>query len=173
MHRWFAALLAVIVPIATITTPAPRAHAGDAPIGKLGETLRVEFDDTAFGKGVADVTVHDVRPTEIPPGWGYNGAPRWRAQGTPCRAGVTVHAIQTPTPYSLSLVFTFYGVTGGADAYVSKNTDAPDQLGSVLTNAPAGATVDGGVYWDVYRERVSNVVLTNKTKGDHLAQWNL
>lgn len=174
MHRWFTALIALLVPIATtFVTPAPRACAGDAPIGRLGETLRVEYDDEAFGKIVADVAVHDVHPTEIPPGWGYNGAPRWRAQGTPWRAGVTVHTIQSPTPYSLSLVFTFDGVTRGADAYVSKHTDAADRLEAALTNAPPGATVDGGVYWDVYREHVSNVVLLNKTSGDHLAQWNL
>ena len=37
----------------------------DTPIGSLGDTLRVEF------KGiVADVTVHDVVPSEVPPGFG-------------------------------------------------------------------------------------------------------
>jgi hypothetical protein len=43
----------------------------------------------------------------------------------------------------------------------------------VLVNAPAGSVVRGGVYWDTYRDPVSNVVLLDKTTGVHLAQWNL
>lgn len=177
MHRWFAALVALITLIVPITViivaPAPAASAKDAPIGRLGDTLRVEYNDPNFGDVVADVAVHDVLPTDIPPGWGWNGSPRWRAQGAPWRAGVTVHTVQAPTPYTLSLAFTFSGVTPGADAYGSKHTDAPDQLETALTNAPPGATVNGGVYWDVYRDLVTNVMLLDKSTGAHLAQWNL
>lgn len=172
MHRWFVALVTLTI-AATLVAPAPRAAAKDAPIGGLGDTLRVEYNDPALGDFVADVTVHDVLPVDEPPGWGWNGSPRWRAQGAPWRAGVRVHTISAPTPYTLSLVLTFDGVTPGADAYVSKNTDAPDQLGNLLSNAPPGATVDGGVYWDVYRGEVTNVMLLDKTTGAHLAQWNL
>ncbi|PQM46713.1 hypothetical protein C1Y40_03154 [Mycobacterium talmoniae] len=172
MHRWFVALVTLTI-AATLAAPAPRATAQDAPIGRLGATLPVEYNDPAFGAVVADVAVHDVLPTDEPPGWGWNGSPRWRAQGSPWRTGVTVHTIAAPTPYTLSLAFTFDGVTPDADAYVSKHTDAPDQLENLLTNAPAGATVNGGVYWDVYRGLVRNVVLLDKTTGAHLAQWNL
>lgn len=173
MHRWLVALVALFIPIAATTAVAAPAPTRDAPIGALGQTLRVEYNDPAFGKIVADVTVHDVLPVDEPPGWGWNGSPRWRAQGAPWRAGVTVHTISAPNPYSMSVAFTFDGVTPGADAYVSKHTDAPDSLENLLTNAPTGATVDGGVFWDVYRGLVTNVVLLDKTNGAHLAQWNL
>jgi hypothetical protein len=73
----------------------------------------------------------------------------------------------------MALAFTFSGVTPYADAYVSKHTDAPDSLEHALTNAPPGATVDGAVYWQVYRALVTNVVLLNPQTGEHLAQWNL
>lgn len=178
MYRW---LLAVMTSLATVLAallvPAA-AHAKptttpEAPIGRIGDTLRVQYSDEALGKFVADVTVHDVVPSEIPPGWGWNGAPRWRAQGGPWRANITVHSIQAPNPYIMAAGMTFDGVTPGADAYVSKHTDAPDSLDLVLTNAPAGSTVTGGVYWDVYRGLVTNVVLLNKQSGVHLAQWNL
>jgi hypothetical protein len=42
-----------------------------------------------------------------------------------------------------------------------------------LLNAPPGATVDGAVYWQVYRALVTNVVLLNPQTGTHLAQWNI
>ena len=51
--------------------------------------------------------------------------------------------------------------------------DAPDALESALRNAPPGSTVDGAVYWDVYRALVTNVVLYNPQTGVHLAQWNI
>ena len=73
----------------------------------------------------------------------------------------------------MALAFTFSGVTPYADAYVSKHTDAPDSLEHALTNAPPGSTVDGAVYWQVYRALVTNVVLLNPQTGEHLAQWNL
>ena len=180
MHRRFSAitgllaiLTALVAPVTTSTAGATPTTTPDAPIGQLGDTLRIEYDSEAYGKLVADVTVHDVAPVEIPPGWGYNGAPRWRAQGAPWRANVTIHPITVPTPYTLAASITFDGVTPGADAYVAKHTDAPDALDAVLVNAPAGSTVGGGVFWDVYRGLVTNVVLLSRVDGMHLAQWNL
>jgi hypothetical protein len=171
MRRFVLAPLAVLATIAALV--APQAAATDAPIGRLGDTLRVDFVDSTFGRIVADVTVHDVLPTDVPPGWGWNGTPRWRAQGGPWRAGVTVHPISVPNSFAMAIAFTFDGVTPYDDAYVSKHTDAPDQLESVLLHAPQGSSVDGGVYWDVYRGLVTNVVLLNPKSGQHLAQWNL
>ena len=69
--------------------------------------------------------------------------------------------------------FAFNGVTPYADAYQPKNTDAPDELMAALVNAPAGATVNGAVYWQVYRALVTNVVLLDRKSGEHLAQWNI
>ena len=175
MRRVLPALAAVVTTVAALfigpvigPAIAPPAAASDAPIGNLGDTLRVKVDDI-----IADVTVHDVLPTDEPPGWGWNGTPRWRAQGGPWRANVTVHAIAVPNPYKMALAFTFDGDTPYDDAYISKHTDAPDALDTVLLNAPQGSTVNGGVYWDVYRGLVTNVVLLNRKSGEHLAQWNI
>ena len=167
-------LLSLITATATVAAlaGAPPAVA-DTAIGNVGETLHVDFQDPNFGKIVADVTVHDVLPTDVPPGWGWQGSPRWRATGGPWRAGVTVHAIQVPSPYVMALAFTFDGVTPYADAYVSKHTDAPDAIENVLRVAPQGSTVNGAIYWDVYRGLVTNVVLMNPKSGKHIAQWNL
>ena len=81
-------LLSILVAAMTLVAVgvAPPAAAAETPIGDLGQTLRVQYDDF-----VADVTVHDVLPVPVPPGWGWNGSPRWRAQGGPWRAGITVH----------------------------------------------------------------------------------
>ena len=166
MPRWFVLMISVLT-VAGVLAP-PAAAAGETPIGRIGETLRVDFEGI-----VADVTVHDVLASEVPPGWGWNGSPRWRAQGGPWRAPVTITTIQSPNPYAMALAFTFNGVTPYADAYVSKHTDAPNALEKVLRNAPPGATVNGDVYWDVYRALVTNVVLINPQTGTHLAQWNL
>jgi hypothetical protein len=173
MHRWFVVVVTLIVPLAAIlVAPEPRALAGDAPIGRIGDTLRVDYDDPAYGRVVADVAVHEVLPAEIPPGWGYNGSPRWRFEGTPWRSEVTVHTVRADSPSLLSLAFSFNGVTPLGDSYVSKHTDDTSTLDYTLTNAPAGSTVNGGVYWDVYRDPITNVVLLDKTTGHHLAQWN-
>jgi hypothetical protein len=166
MTRLLSMLIAAMTMLAVGV--APPATAADTPIGNLGETLRVQFQDF-----VADVTVHDVLPVPVPPGWGWNGSPRWRAQGGPWRADVTVHVISAPNPYKLSIATTFSGVTPYADAYASKHTDAPDALEQALLNAPPGSTVRGGVYWDVYRALVTNVVMINPQTGTHLAQWNI
>ena len=170
MSRWFALVVCMLtaLPVAT-GLAAPHAVATDGPpIGRIGETLRIEDNGI-----VADVTVHDVLASEVPPGWGWNGSPRWRAQGSPWRAPVTITTIQAPNPYALTLAFTFNGVTPYADAYPPKHTDAPNALEHALRNAPPGSTVNGDVYWDVYRALVTNVVLTDTKNGQHLAQWNL
>ncbi|MEO8816429.1 MAG: hypothetical protein ABI307_14955 [Mycobacterium sp.] len=181
MHRWFLALItslatvlaALMVPATGTIARATPTTTPEAPIGRIGDTLRVQMDDETFGKIVADVTVHDVVPSEIPPGWGWNGTPRWRAQGGPWRANVTVHPISAPNPYIMAVATTFKGVTPGADAYVAKHIDGPDTLDVALTNAPPGSTVNGGVYWDVYRGLVTHVVMLSRSSGVHLAQWNL
>ena len=178
MHRWILALItSVVTALAALMTPAtgyatPTTTA-EAPIGRLGDTLRIQYQDEAFGPIVADVTVHDVVPSEIPPGWGANGTPRWRNQGGPWRANVTIHPISVPNPYIMAASVTFDGVTPGGDAYVSKHTDDPNALELKLLSAPAGATVDGVVYLDVYRGLVTNVVMLNPATGTHLAQWNI
>ena len=68
---------------------APAASAEVTPIGNISDTRRVEF------KGI--VTVHDVIPTDPPPGYRATGSPRWINEGGPWKALVTVHTIQAPT----------------------------------------------------------------------------
>ena len=164
--RWLVPLIAAMAVVAGFVAPAAAAEV--TPIGNLGDTLRVEF------KGiVADVTVHDVVPTDPPSGYAPTGSPRWHDQGGPWKALVTVHVIEAPNPFITSIAFSFNGVTPYADAYAPKNTDAPDALQYALQNAPPGATVNGAVYWQVYRALVTNVVLINPQTGTHLAQWNI
>jgi hypothetical protein len=166
MRRWIPILIAGLLAVAGVLAPPASA---DTTIGNLGDTLRVNF------KGiVADVTVHDVLPVDPPPpGYIATGSPRWINQGGPWKALVTIHVIQAPTPFAMAKDFAFDGVTPYADAYLPKNTDAPDELQYALRNAPPGATVNGAVYWQVYRALVTNVVLLNRQSGEHLAQWNL
>jgi hypothetical protein len=167
MQRW---LVVLVTFVAASFLAAPPASAGDAPIGRLGDTLRVDS-----GKIIADVTVSSVQPVDPPPGFGYQRGGTFK--GFPgsgvARADVTVHAIKVPTPFQMATDFTFDGVTPFADAYTSRPSDAPDALDTALTHAPAGSTVHGGVYWDVQRDPVSNVILLDKKTGVHLAQWNL
>ena len=148
---------------------APPASAEGTPIGSLGDTLRVEF------KGiVADVTVHDVLPTDPPPGYALTGSPRWRNARRPVEGAWSPSTrSRRPTPYAMAIAFAFNGVTPSADAYEPRNTDAPDALQYALQNAPPGATVNGAVYWQVYRALVTNVVLVDPVTGLHLAQWNI
>src|SRR5246500_3221329 len=98
MHRWLIALAVLVVAAAPVS--APRAWAGDAPIGHIGDTLRVDT-----GKYIADVTVTSVAPCDPPPGFGYtrSGVPVKNFPGsTGDRADVTVRAIRAP--YSFSIV---------------------------------------------------------------------
>jgi hypothetical protein len=166
MRRCFVLLIALLAAVAGVVAPPASA---ESPIGNLHDTLRVEY------KGiVADVTVHDVLPVDPPPpGYEATGSPRWINQGGPWKALVTIHVIETPTPFAMARWFSFDGVTPYADAYQPKNTDAPDELQRALANAPVGATVNGAVYWQVYRALVTNVVLLNRQSGEHLAQWNI
>jgi hypothetical protein len=170
MRRWLSIVIALVAAVAVGV--APRAAAVDAPLGRLGDTLRVEYSDV-----IADVTVSNVLPVDLPPGITY-----WRGTSDAIsfplvpkyyRAQVSVHAVKVPNPYIMAVAFTFKGVTPLADAYTSQHTDAPDGLEYALENAPQGSTVNGGVYWDCYRNQVSNVVLLNPQTGVHLAQWNL
>jgi hypothetical protein len=175
---WAPALAAIVMIAAFVTAPPPATADDDAPIGNIGQTLRVQFEDV-----IADVTVHDVQPApDIPPGWGCTGtepgAGQGHSLGFPCRgypwrAAITVHPIKVPNQYKLAITFAFDGVTPYADAYKPRRSDAPDALDTALLHAPQGSTVDGAVYWDVYRALVTNVVLYNPKTGYHLAQWNI
>jgi hypothetical protein len=163
MRRWFVLLVAMLA-VAAGLTAAP-ASAVDAPIGRLGETLRVQF------KGlVADVAVTSIDPSAVPPGFGYPPrAPRYQVY----RANVTITPVQLPTPFAMGITFQFRGVTPTGDAYEPRNSDAPDALQYGIQAAQVGRTFSGGVWWDCYRDLVSNVVLIDKVTGEHLAQWNV
>ncbi len=170
MRRWFVLLIAVMATLAGLTAAPAQAAPDEAesapsPIGRLGETLQVNFEGL-----VANVTVNSLAPSPVPPGFGYPPrAPRyqvWRAQ-------ITVNPVKVPTPYAQAITYQFRGVTATGDSYEPRNTDAPDSLALALMNAPAGSTVSGGVWWDCYRDLISNVVLLDKITGEHLAQWNV
>ena len=174
MHRWLVVLSTLLVAAASVSAvavvSAPRALAGDAPIGHNGDTLRVDT-----GTYIADVTVSSVAPCDPPPGFGYTreGTYKGFPGSTVDRADVVVRAVRVPNPFIMATNFSFDGVTPFADAYKPRASDAPDALDKVLGNAPNGAIVRGGVYWDAYRDPVSTVVLLDKRTGYHLAQWNL
>jgi hypothetical protein len=119
--RWSMSLFSAVLMLVTFVV-APPAIAVDAPIGRLGDTLRVQTNGM-----IADVTVSSVLPSDVPPGFG-----------------------DPPRP-------------------PRRNSDAPD----ALQNAPQGTLVSGRVFWDCYRDLVSNVVLINPRSGEHLAQRNL
>ena len=162
MRRCTLGLIAVMITFAALL--APPAFARDAPIGRFGQTLRVEYTGI-----VADITVNNIRPVPVPPGFGY--PPRLPRQEV-WRADITVTAVQVPNKYLMSYLFDFRGVTPTGDAYEERHTHATDGLMQALLNAPTGATVNGGVYYDVYRDLVSNMVLMNEETGIRLAQWN-
>ena len=42
-----------------------------------------------------------------------------------------------------------------------------------MQTARVGQTFTGAVWWDCYRDLVSNVVLLDKITGTRLAQWNV
>ncbi|MET0453810.1 MAG: hypothetical protein ABW137_18415 [Mycobacterium sp.] len=163
MRRWWVLLVAGMTVMAGVL--APTASAVTAPIGRLGDVLRVDYMGI-----VADVTVTNIDPTDEPPGFGRGPyPPRYQIY----RGNITVHVIEAPNPYITSIVFNFRGVTPTGDAYEAHASDGPDDLRSALQNAPPGATVTGGVWWDCYRDLVTNVVLLDKITGTHLAQWNV
>ncbi|MGB3485114.1 MAG: hypothetical protein WBB07_23190 [Mycobacterium sp.] len=165
MRRWISLVLAVTAVLGFSTVAAPAAGAAGTVIGRIGDTLRVEYNGV-----IADVTVLAPVPSEIPPGFGYPPrSPRqqvWKSQ-------VVVQAKQVPNPYVMATSFWFRGVTPTGDAYEPRNSDAPDALQFGLQNAPQGSTVNGWVYWDCYRDLVTNVVLLDKKSGIRLAQWNM
>ncbi|BBZ44843.1 hypothetical protein [Mycobacterium parmense] len=170
MRRWLIVLCTFLVAGAGVAAAAPRAWAGDAPIGHVGDTLRVDT-----GTYIADVTVSGVGPCDPPPGFGYLRSNSYKGfpDSSVERADVTIRAVRVPNPFIMATNFSFDGVTPFADAYTPRPSDAPDALDAALTNAPTGAIVRGGVYWDAYRDPVSTVVLLDKKTGYHLAQWNL
>ncbi|MGO9158131.1 hypothetical protein [Mycobacterium sp.] len=170
MHRWLIVLSTLLVAAASAAA-VPRAWAGDAPIGHIGDTLRVDT-----GTYVADITVSSVQPCDPPPGFGYtrSGVPVKSFPGSIVeRADVTIRAVRVPNSFIMATNFSFDGVTPFADAYKPRASDAPDALDNVIVNASQGSIVRGEVYWDAYRDPVSNVVLLDKKTGQHLAQWNL
>ena len=81
--------------------------------------------------------------------------------------------INSPQTRCFRAVFQFRGVTPTGDAYEPRNSDAPDALQFGMANAQVGQTFSGGVWWDCYRDLVSNVVLLDKLTGIRLAQWNV
>jgi hypothetical protein len=169
VRRWLIVLSILLVGAASVT--APRAWAGDAPVGHIGDTLRVDT-----GTYVADVTVSSVQPCDPPPGFGYtrSGVPvKSFPDSMVERADVTIRAVRVPNSFIMATDFSFDGVTPFADAYKPRTSDAPDALDNVIGNAGQGSIVRGEVYWDAYRDPVSNVVLLDKKTGQHLAQWNL
>ena len=163
MGRLFALLFAALT-ISGARAAAPAA-AVDAPIGRLGEPLRVELMGL-----VADVTVHDILPSDVPPGFGYPPrAPRYQVY----RANITVHVVETPARTSTRPGVRVQGRHPDRRRLQPRNSDAPDALQyAIAERCRSGATANGGVWWDCYRDLVSNVVLVDKKTGVHLAQWN-
>src|SRR3984957_3491430 len=105
-HRWLIVLSTFLVAAASTTAigvAAPRAHAGDAPIGHIGDTLRVDT-----GTYIADVTVSSVVPCAPPPGFGFlrSGVPIKSIPGsTASRPEVMARAIQVPNPFIMGTAF--------------------------------------------------------------------
>ncbi len=165
MRRCVMGLIATMSAVGALL--APPASAVDTPVGHLGDTLRASDPDHRF---IADITVVNMEPSDVPPGFGYG--PRWPSVRV-YRANVVVRPVQVRSPYYLSTIFSFNGVTLTGDSYLPKNTDAPDALQYSLQNAPQGATVTGGVWWDCYRDLPTSVVLVDRPTGFHLAQWDI
>ncbi|CFA16249.1 exported hypothetical protein [Mycobacterium tuberculosis] len=116
MRRWLIVLATLLVAAAGVAAAndVPRAWAGDAPIGHIGDTLRVDT-----GTYVADVTVSSVVPVDPPPGFGYtrSGVPvKSFPDSSVTRADVTVRAVRVPNSFILATNFSFTGVTPFADA---------------------------------------------------------
>lgn len=144
MRRWLIVLATLLVAAAGVAAAndVPRAWAGDAPIGHIGDTLRVDT-----GTYVADVTVSSVVPVDPPPGFAYtrSGVPvKSFPDSSVTRADVTVRAVRVPNSFILATNFSFTGVTPFADAYKPRPCDASDWLDAALGNAPQGSIVRGG-----------------------------
>ena len=154
------------------SSPHPARRAGDAPIGHIGDTLRVDT-----GTYVADVTVSSVAPCDPPPGFGYtrSGVPIKSFPGsTVNRADVTVRAVRVPNSFIMATNFSFDGVTPFADAYKPRNLRRARRAGQRAgAMRRRGRSCAAAVYWDAYRDPVSIVVLLDRKTGQHLAQWNL
>ena len=113
---------------------------------------------------VADVTVHDILPSDRPARVrlsaaraALSGVPRQRHRPRRSRRPRRTR----PASRSRSRASPPTG-----DAYEPRNTDAPDALQYAhAQRCPPGATVNGGVWWDCYRDLVSNVVLLDKMTG--------
>ena len=164
MRRCLTGLIAVTA--AGLGLLAPPASAVDAPVGRLGDTLRVHDNNEV----TADVTVVSLEPADVPPGFGYPPRkPHYRVD----RANVVVHPLQVPNAYFMNTTFTFNAVTQTGDGYLPRNNDAPDALQYALLNAPAGSTVAGGVWWDCYRDLPSTIALLDSRTGAQLAQWDV
>lgn len=143
--------------------PAPAVLADrETPIGHIGDTLHFEY-----GTIGADVTVHNIEPTGVPAGMAPPRGIIWKAY-------VTVRPTKVPNAYALVMALKLGGVSPETgDAYEPQRTDEPDDLNYALRNAPQGSTVNGAVYWDVYRGPVRHIVLRSTQTQVHLAQWDL
>ena len=117
---------------------APRAWAGDAPIGHIGDTLRVDT-----GTYVADITVSSVQPCDPPPGFGYtrSGVPVKSFPGSMVeRADVTIRAVRVPNSFIMATNFSFDGVTPFADAYKPRDIRCARRAGQ--RDRERGARID-------------------------------
>ncbi|MGH3723572.1 MAG: DUF1942 domain-containing protein [Mycobacterium sp.] len=153
--------LAAMASLMFASMPAALADQ-ETPIGHIGDTLH--FDYGTIG---ADVTVHNIEPTDVPAGMATPRGVIWKAY-------VTVRPTKVPNAYALLMALKLGGVSPETgDAYEPQRTDEPDDLNYALRNAPQGSTVNGAVYWDVYRGPVRHIVLRSSQTQVHLAQWNL
>ena len=167
MRRWLVFLIAVITAVGIGVAP-PAAAAG-VPIGNLGETLRVEF------KGiVADVTVHDVAP--------HRPAARLRADGLAALAGprwpvaCECHRARDPGAEPVHHVDRIRRSTASPPTATRTHRRTPTRPTPCSTRCRTrlqGRRSTARVYWQVYRDLVTNVILLNPQTGTHLAQWNI
>ncbi|MUM23830.1 hypothetical protein FZI91_19300 [Mycobacterium sp. CBMA271] len=156
-------LIALAAVASSMFASMPAALADQqAPIGHIGDTLH--FDYGTIG---ADVTVHNIEPTGVPAGMAPPRGVIWKAY-------VTIRPTKVPNAYALLMALKLGGISPETgDAYEPQRTDEPDDLNYALRNAPQGSTVNGAVYWDVYRGPVRHIVLRSTQTQVHLAQWDL
>ena len=142
----------------------PARAAGDAPIGHIGDTLRVDT-----GTYIADVTVSSVAPCDPPPGFGYT---RERRSGQKLsRQHRRARRRDRPRGQGAQSVSSWPPTSASTESPRSPTPTSreppmpPTRWTPSLGNAPNGAIVRGGVYWDAYRDPVSNVVLLDQQDG--------